>query len=122
MNVSELLGKTLDKVYHINYEEVVFSTTDGEVYKLFHVQNCCEHVYLEDICGDLQDLVGSELVEAEEADQSDVNPEGVDMKGHCQDSFTWTFYKFRTAKGAVTLRWYGSSNGYYSESVEFAKL
>jgi len=105
----ELLGRTLYKV-----------ESDGEVLTLYlsntnyvrfqHHQDCCEHVYIEDICGDLDDLVGSPLVEAEEV--SDYEGENTG-----DESFTWTFYKFATRKGFVTVRWYGSSNGYYSEGV-----
>ena len=55
---------------------------------------------------------------AEEVTNQNVNPDGVEIPEY-QDSFTWTFYKFATIKGYVTISWYGESNGYYNESVSF---
>jgi hypothetical protein len=72
-----------------------------------------------DIAGDLNDLIGTPLLMAEEiTNEQDVNPEGVTIPEY-QYSFTWTFYKLATIKGSVTLSWYGESNGYYNESVSF---
>lgn len=116
--LTELIGKTFTAVRN-DGDEVVFLAQGGTIYKLYHDQDCCESVTVEDIIGDLSDLVGAPILMAEE-ETSGENPEG--FKKDYQDSFTWTFYKFATIKGAVTIRWYGESNGYYSESVSFIKV
>ena len=113
--ISELIGKTLVSVNN-THDEIFFKCEDGTEYKMFHDQDCCESVEIEDICGDLTDLVGSPITQAEES-TNDTSP-----KGEYDESFTWTFYRLATAKGFVTIRWYGCSNGYYSEAVDFEKV
>lgn len=113
--ISVLKGKTLTKIEKKGNDELFFHTTEGEVYRMFHYQDCCESVSIEDIIGDLDDLIGEPIAMAEE-----IVERGEDDDGW--DSVTWTFYKFATVKGYVTIRWYGSSNGYYSESVDFELL
>jgi hypothetical protein len=121
--LEEIIGKTMKSVVNNDNEEIVFTTNDGEVYKLYHGQDCCESVTIESITGDLSDLVGSPIFIAEESTNSEENPENVNPDTiKYQDSFTWTFYKFSTFKGYVDIRWYGESNGYYSESVSFCKV
>ena len=119
--VSDLLGKTLAKIERLDNDKVmVFTLDSGERYRMYHDQDCCEAVVIEDIAGDLDDLIGTPLTMAEEATNSETQPE--DWKPEYQpDSFTWTFYKFATVKGYVTIRWFGESNGYYSESVSLVK-
>jgi hypothetical protein len=107
----ELLGRSLCRVTADDAELILY-LSDTNYVRFSHHQDCCEHVYIEDICGDLDDLVGAPLVEAEEVSNYDAGP-----LGEYDESHTWTFYRFRTRKGSVTVRWYGTSNGYYSESV-----
>lgn len=116
VNFGILVGKTLKRVENIGNKTIVFETIDGERYEMLHEQDCCESVSVEDICGDLEDLIGSPVIRASEDSNSD-NPRSGD-----DESFTWTFYNIATAKGHVTIRWYGTSNGYYSERVDFAKV
>lgn len=117
MTISELLGKTLTKCQIVAGDDVArFYTDDGSVYELYHDQDCCESVSIEDVCGDPNDLVGSPLTMAEESTNDDP------AKSQYDESWTWTFYRLATVKGYVTIRWYGSSNGYYSESVNFRKV
>lgn len=115
--LEDLLGKTMVSVENKG-DELVFTTTEGKRYMLHHDQDCCESVSIESIVGDLADLVGEPLLMAEESTSGE-NPEGVTKE--YQDSFTWTFYKFATRKGYVDVRWYGESNGYYSERVDFSE-
>jgi len=130
-DLSVLLGKTLTSIEAIRYGgrasnnkdiiELLFTCDDRTIYKMYHNQDCCEWVSIEDICGELDDLIGAPILMAEEiVNEPNVNPEGVPIPKY-QDCFTWTFYKFATIKGYVTIRWYGASNGYYSESVNFAQ-
>lgn len=117
--LKDLIGKTLTKVEVLtDDDEIVFITNEGKRYKLYHKQECCESVTIEDIVGDLSDLVGEPILVADEV----INQTNLDDETKDKDWFTWTFYKFATRKGYVDIRWYGESNGYYSESVDFVEL
>lgn len=116
---SDLVGHTLKSVTGaVGDYEIVFELESGEKYCLYHSQDCCESVEVEDICGDFADLLGSPILMAEESTSGD-NPPGVTKE--YQVSFTWTFYRLSTFKGTVVIRWYGESNGYYSESVDWSR-
>lgn len=115
--IEEFLGKVFISVTKDNLDEVItFSCEDGTTYEMYHEQDCCESVTVEDIAGELDWLVGHPILMAEEVVNTDESPRDRD-----DDSCTWTYYKLATIKGYVTIRWYGTSNGYYSESVSIFK-
>jgi hypothetical protein len=121
MEFEKLLGKTIKKIEgaKVGSESIKIYTTDDKVYMLYHEQGCCESVSVEDVTGNIKDLIKHPILLAEEV-SNETNPIGVIKEE--QDSFTWTFYKLSTIKGSVTIRWYGESNGYYSESVDFKEV
>ena len=91
--------------------EITLRFNNEENIRMYHYQDCCENVYLEDISGNvnLDGAIFYEIIE------KDCNKEPL---RDYDESYTWTFYTIRTSNGYLDLRWYGSSNGYYSESVE----
>lgn len=121
---SELVGKTLTAISGgAKGDEVIrFTCSDGASYEMFHEQDCCEGVSVEDIAGDLADLIGTPILVAEKRSNSEDPPPTEAQEYGGPESYTWTFYEMRTTKGSVTIRWYGESNGYYSEGVSFRKL
>jgi len=120
---NELIGKTLIEIIGAekDSEKIVFITTTGDKYEMYHYQGCCESVTVEDVVGSISDLIGHPILIAEESSSADTgfidpDPERTNQEESC----TWTFYKLATIKGYVDIRWFGSSNGSYSEDVSFS--
>ena len=113
--MAQMLGKTFVQVTGaVGNFDLLFETANGERFMFSHQQDCCERVDINDIVGDLEDLVGEPLLLAEEVQ----GETPVDFNEREYESVTWTFYKFATRKGYVDVRWLGESNGYYSEGVD----
>jgi hypothetical protein len=145
MSFSDLVGRTLTEAKRVRVrdrirgrgdsESLRFTDTVGRVYSMYHSQDCCESVYIETLDGNLDDLVGVPILYAY-ADTNDTSDIPASMlidkvqaveeilaprpaQPNHSESNTWTFYRIGTVKGAVFIRWHGSSSGYYSESVAF---
>ena len=107
-----LNGLVLTKI-ELSDSELHFHTRCGRHLVSYHEQDCCESVWLESYDGCLLDLINSKITMAEKS----VVKTSVDC-----ESQTATFYKLSTNKGSCTFTWRGESNGYYSESVDFAEI
>lgn len=119
---NDLIGLTLVAIKGgVGDDEIRFLTSEGREFRMYHEQDCCESVSVEDICGDLADLIGSPILRAS-GYSSGERPADVEKPEYEPDSETWTFYNIATVKGYVTIRWYGTSNGSYSESVYFEEI
>lgn len=122
----ELEGKILTEIENLG-DELIFHTKDKK-YSMHHSQDCCESVSIEEIHGDLDDLLNNPILRAEEstADEREtheiIKDKLLGIERYEDGSNLWTFYKLSTIKGSVTIRWYGTSNGYYSVSVDFKEL
>lgn len=91
-----------------DHERLTFVGECG-IFQFYHNQDCCESVQVEDVTGDLEDLIGTPILGAEESSDGDANNDG--------ECGRWTFYKFRTIKGYVTVRFWGGES-YYGDEVD----
>ena len=143
MDFSELKGRTITDIRGLKSgsEHIEFDTVDGEGkykgYGLTYYQDCCASCSVEEIHGDVEDLLNSPILLAEEVssteptdemkaarakEKADAEAKDEYYSDYQYESETWSFYKLATIKGSVTIRWYGSSNGYYSETATFHEL
>lgn len=122
VDFSVLKGKTIKEIRGLEAgsDEVTFITTDGCIYKMYHQQDCCESVSINDFVGSIGDILNTPIEIAEERTSSNGCEGPVD--GEYDTSYTWTFYSLATVKGYLDIRWYGTSNGYYSESVDIFEI
>lgn len=114
--LSELLGEVISTVEGAeDGQETIITTESGKAIKIYHAQDCCEHVSIED--SEVDNIVGgychfAGFVEGE----TPVVTTNDDY--YHEESQTWSFLKIETSKGSIWQRWLGESNGYYSESVD----
>jgi hypothetical protein len=116
VNFFELKGKTITSIDGINSDDsdTTITTSDGSIYTLTHLQDCCEHVRVYGSVGNIDDVLNAEVIAAEDTNPMD-NPNAPDYKAY--DSATWSQFRIGTNKGTFEIWWLGESNGYYSESV-----
>jgi hypothetical protein len=129
MNMDVLIDKKFNRVWTKATEDgekyaLVLEGDDGS-YVLEHSQDCCEHVYIEDIVvssmyDGLECLINTPILSAERVTSDNITPAGI-TEPERDDSFTWTFFKLTTLKGYVDIRFFGSSNGYYSEDATLSE-
>ncbi len=108
--LKSVIGLTLSTVTHGDSGSLILKFTGGQILTLYHEQDCCESVWLEDGLAELKALQGQVIQHFRE--EVHVDPYSNNASG------TWTFYLIRTHAGEATLRWIGESNGNYSESVD----
>jgi hypothetical protein len=113
----KLIGETITRVIRDD-ETITFDFASGLQCRFYHDQDCCESVAIDSVDGGLEDLVGKPLTDVEEFIGDEFAPVG--WKDGGSESHTWTAYRFAVDGAAMTVRWFGQSNGYYSESVNFA--
>ena len=115
--IDELVGKAVRGLaYSDEYFQIL---TDDCIYIFYHEYNCCESVWLTQVDGISDKIIGSRIVIAEVVTKTG---EDVAIDTDNYDSVTYSFYKIGTSKGMIDFRFQGVSNGYYSETVDLVKV
>lgn len=88
-------------------ELVIFHLESGLRVRMCVQKDWGSSIYLEDVAGDIEDLIG--VVTLSEA--------VVDFSKTRDGKLAWTFYRLATKAGMVVFRWYGEAGPYYSVEV-----
>lgn len=112
--ISDLVNKVITKVTGLCKwsGEIQFICDDGTVFIMTHLQDCCESVSVEEVNFSIPENTPFRIIKAEERTRIGEND---------YEHETYTFYDIQTDKGYLQIRWHGTSNGYYSESVDILR-
>lgn len=116
LRLKSIINQTITNIVgaNENSDRVEFTLENGKKISMYHSQDCCESVGVEYIEGNIDDIIGETVIEAYEYCEE---PEQNNWE-FTPESYTWTNFTIVTKKGKVVIKWLGTSNGYYSESVE----
>lgn len=114
--LSDLIGNVFDTVT-LNGGAVEFYNNNKLMFCLHHEQSCCEIVELIDGFDELHLLQNGPIMQSYATYSHDGELKYTE-NGNSYDNLTWSFYTFSTFYHSVTLRFYGQSNGCYSETVD----
>lgn len=114
---NELVGEVLTHIdENADNGEILLTTESGRQFKIYHYQDCCESVYIEGTDGDWNQLLNKKLI-AVDCDYED----GGDKEAY-DSSSTRTIFTFKVNDATVINKWFGSSNGYYSETASLEEI
>jgi len=94
-------------------EAADFLLSDGSIFEMAYYPECCASCSILEMDCTPEDFIDQEILNAEEVGGGETPAPDSE---YAPESYTWTFMKFTTSKGHFTIRWYGESNGYYSET------
>ena len=116
-NLDDLKGETLTHIdLNEKKDEILLTTESGRQFRVYHEQDCCEHVRIVGVLGRWNELLNRKVEEVgidEIEFGSDYDYDGTG---------TETTLTFRVDGKTLINRWIGESNGYYSEKVDFEEI
>jgi hypothetical protein len=114
---NKAIGKTLESWREGYGEELILSFNDTSEGRFYHSQDCCESVYLYgESYKQLNNFIGKKISRITWKEEYNPNVD------ECYESATLTtiFIAFEDSEdNPVIIQFFGSSNGYYSEIVDF---
>lgn len=123
ITLNHLLGQTIVSIAGAekNNDRVVVTLSSGQRVQLWHEQDCCEGVSIDNVVGIPSLLEGFKVVAASE--DNETPPYAAAREFSAYESHTWTTQKIKTGNGhELVIHWLGESNGYYSESVSVSLI
>jgi hypothetical protein len=124
ISFTTLTGLVLEKLVVSKNRDEIEIQASGRKFIMNHDQDCCENVMVESVQGNVSHALGEKIIDATMTSNKNDEPQSPNLPQaiYTNESWTWTYYTIRTQSETIVIRWYGASNGYYSESVDFSEI